>query len=129
VDDNGNVAERSVGQDVKARVNGIEAVGSGLTLSVNTSALDLTLTVTTNVNTGDSLNFSILGGGALFQLGPDVVSNQQARLGIQAVNTARLGAAAGKLFELRSGGAKSLLNDPTGAARVVEEASPPKAPR
>jgi len=122
VDDNGNVAERSVGQDVKARVNGIEAVGSGLTLSVNTSALDLTLTVTTNVNTGDSLNFSILGGGALFQLGPDVVSNQQARLGIQAVNTARLGAAAGKLFELRSGGAKSLLNDPTGAARVVEEA-------
>ncbi len=122
VDDNGNVAERSVGQDVKARVNGIEAVGSGLTLSVNTSALDLTLTVTTDVSTGDSLNFSILGGGALFQLGPDVVSNQQARLGIQAVNTARLGAAAGKLFELRSGGAKSLLNDPTGAARVVEEA-------
>ncbi len=122
VDDSGNVAERSAGQDVKARVNGIEAVGSGLTLSVNTSALDLTLTVTTSVSTGDSLNFSILGGGALFQLGPDVVSNQQARLGIQAVNTARLGAAAGKLFELRSGGAKSLLNDPTGAARVVEEA-------
>ena len=38
-----------------------------------------------------TINFDITGGGALFQLGPDVVSNQQARIGITSVNTATAG--------------------------------------
>ena len=50
-----------------------------------------------------------------------MVSNQQARLGIQSVNAAKLGGPSGRLYELASGGAKSLLTDPNGAFRVVDE--------
>jgi flagellin len=65
--------------------------------------------------------FTISGGGALFQLGGDVVSNQQARIGINSISTARLGGVSGKLYELASGGSKTLKNDATGASRVVDE--------
>ena len=67
------------------------------------------------------IDFNITGGGALFQLGPDVVSNQQARIGIQNVNTATLGGVSGRLFELGSGGAKTLTADANGAANIVDE--------
>ncbi len=112
---------RSEGTDVDARINGIQAVGKGLRASINTTALDLSFNVSGTVTSGSTLTFSITGGGAQFQLGPDIVSNQQARLGIRAVSTARLGGVAGKLFELRSGGAKSLASNPNGAASVIEE--------
>ncbi len=80
---------RNAGTDVVATVNGIAAKGDGNQLSVNTSTLDLSTTVQAGF-TGTS-SFDITGGGALFQLGPDVVSNQQARIGITSVNTAKLG--------------------------------------
>ena len=67
-------------------------------------------------------NFTITGGGALFQLGPDVVSNQQARLGITSVNTAALGGVAGLLYQLGSGGSADLTTSPNLAAQIVEEA-------
>lgn len=120
-DNNGDPAERSSGTDVVARINGIGAIGRGLRTSLNTSSLDLSFTVSESSASGTSYEFNITGGGALFQLGPDVVSNQQARLGIQSVSTATLGGVSGRLFELRSGGPKSLTNDVGGAARVVEE--------
>lgn len=112
---------RSEGTDVNARINGIQAVGSGLKASINTTALDLSFNVASTVTSGSTLSFSVTGGGAQFQLGPDIVSNQQARLGIRAVSTARLGGVAGKLFELRSGGDKSLSANANGAAAVIEE--------
>jgi flagellin len=111
---------RSTGTDIAATVNGVTATGKGNSLSINTSALALNLTVDDGSST--DLAFDITGGGALFQLGPDVIGNQQARVGIQSVNTARLGGASGKLFELGSGGSKALATDPNGAANVVEEA-------
>ncbi len=111
---------RAEGTDIQASVNGVTANGSGNTLALNTSTLDLTLTVTEGSSA--DIDFTITGGGALFQLGPDVVSNQQARLGIQSVNTARLGGAAGRLFELASGESASLANDPTTAAAIISEA-------
>ena len=58
----------------------------------------------------------------LFQLGPEVVSNQQARIGITSVNTARLGGVSGKLFQLGSGGSADLSTDATTAAQIVDEA-------
>jgi flagellin-like hook-associated protein FlgL len=117
----GEETDRSVGSDIDCQINGIQAVGRGLTATINTSALDLRFTVAETIADGDRLNFSIVGGGAQFQLGPDVVSNQQARLGIASVNTAKLGGSSGRLFELRSGGDKSLEKDLIGAASVVEE--------
>ncbi|MBX3425004.1 MAG: hypothetical protein KF688_04925 [Pirellulales bacterium] len=111
---------RDTGTDIVATVNGIAANGKGNTLQINTATLDLTSTITAGF-TG-SIDFTITGGGALFQLGPDVVSNQQARLGIGSVNTARLGGVSGKLFQLGTGNDASLSTDTNVAARIVEEA-------
>ncbi len=120
-DAEGEDAERSAGQDVNARINGIQAVGKGLQASINTSSLDLTFSLSDSVADGEKLTVQITGGGAVFQLGPNVVSNQQARLGIQSVNTSQLGGVSGRLYELRSGGSKSLTADVGGAALVVDE--------
>ncbi|HBV66195.1 MAG TPA: flagellin [Rhodopirellula sp.] len=110
---------RSTGTDISATVNGVEADGIANTLSINTSALDLNLTV----DAGSSSNFSfdITGGGATFQLGADVTSTQQASIGISSVSTGQLGGASGRLYELGSGQAKSLTNDVNGAADVIDE--------
>jgi len=113
-------ANRDNGTDVAATVNGIQAQGSGNTISLNTSSLDLNLTVTDGSST--DLTFGVNGGGALFQLGPDVVTNQQARIGVGSVNTAKLGGVSGRLYQLRSGNSAELASDPTTAANIVDEA-------
>jgi flagellin len=112
--------DREEGTDVVATVNGILALGDGNDITLSTSTLALKTTVDAGF-TG-TVNFDITGGGALFQLGPDVVSNQQARFGITSVNTAKLGGVSGKLVDLKSGESASLANDPTTAFRIVEEA-------
>lgn len=111
---------RDEGTDVSASVNGITATGKGNTLSVNTATLDLKTTVAADF-TGTA-SFTITGGGALFQIGPDVVSNQQARIGITSVNSAQLGGVSGKLYQLAKGESASLKNDPNTASKIVEEA-------
>ncbi len=111
---------RETGVDIIASVNGVSATGDGNSLSINTATLDLITTVTAGIS--DTSSFVITGGGALFQLGPDVVSNQQARLGIGSVNTARLGGLEGKLFQLGTGGSSSLTTNPNAGAKIVEAA-------
>lgn len=112
--------QRETGTDVVATVNGVAANGDGNQLSINTATLDLTTSIEADFI--GTVEFDITGGGALFQLGPDVVSNQQARLGINSVNTAALGGVSGNLFQLASGGTADLTTDSTTAARIVEEA-------
>jgi flagellin len=111
---------RDAGSDIVSTVNGIAAKGDGNVLSINTSTLDLHTTIQAGF-TGTS-SFSITGGGALFQLGPDVVSNQQTRIGVSSVNTAKLGGASGTLFSLGSGGTADLSSNTTTAAAIVDEA-------
>ena len=118
---NSVASTREAGTDIVARINGVQATGQGLEASVNTSTLQLSFTVDSHLADNASFNFSIVGGGANFQLGPDVVSNQQARLGIQGISSATLGGVSGSLFELRSGGDKDLVTNPNGAAAVVDE--------
>jgi flagellin len=113
-------AVRDVGTDVVASVNGVTANGNGNTLSINTSTLDLTLTVSDGSST--DVNFTINGGGAVFQLGPQVVSNQQARIGVGSVNTGELGGTAGRLYQLRSGNSSDLTADPHTATLIVDSA-------
>lgn len=112
-------ATRANGTDISARINGVQANADGNTMSINTATLDMTLTVA--AGTTGAFQFVISGGGALFQLGPDVVSNQQARIGITSLNTARLGGNSGKLYELASGGSAALATNPTKAAAIVDE--------
>ncbi len=113
--------ERQVGTNIVASVNGVAATGNGNELSINTATLDVTATIASS--TTGAIAFTITGGGALFQLGPDVVSNQQARLGVGSVNTARLGGVSGKLFQLGTGGDSELSStNLDNAAKIVEEA-------
>lgn len=112
-------ATRQNGSDIQASINGVQASAKANTFSINTASLDLSLTVEDGSST--DFDFSITGGGAKFQLGPDVTSNQQARLGIGSVSTGQLGGTSGRLYELGSGQAKSLSNDASGAAKVVDE--------
>jgi flagellin len=111
---------RDNGSDVQAKVNGVTARGDGNRMSVNTSMLDLTIDLEAGNTNG--FKFNITGGGAQFQLGPDVVTNQQIRMGIKSVNSATLGGVSGKLYELASGGKADLQTDPNKAAAIVTEA-------
>jgi flagellin len=120
-DDDGTVADRASGTDVNLRINGIQAIGKGLNASISTSSLDLSFAVASTVTDGTNLTFNIVGGGSQFQLGPDVVSNQQARLGIQSISSAKLGGSDGRLFQLRSGATYDLATDTKTAAKIVEE--------
>ncbi len=110
---------RAVGTDVQATINGTIATGKGNQISLSTSTLNLKLIVADGSST--AVNFNITGGGAQFQLGPDVVSNQQARLGITSLNTAKIGGVNGKLFELASSGSSSLTKDVTNASAIVDQ--------
>lgn len=112
-------AVRDAGTDVAALINGFQTSSNGNTVSINTATLDLELTVSDGSST--DVNFTINGGGAVFQLGPEVVSNQQARYGISSINTGSLGGTSGRLYELGSGNARAVDTDPTGAARIVEQ--------
>ena len=112
-------AARATGQDIVARVNGVQATGDGNTFKINTATLDLSMTVTDGSTT--AVSFTIDGGGAIFQLGPDVVSNQQARMGIKNINTGSLGTQSGRLYELRSGNTNNLSDNARGAAQLIEE--------
>ncbi|WP_047813661.1 flagellin [Rhodopirellula islandica] len=110
---------RGLGSDVEATVNGVKAGGTGNNLSINTSGLDLSVTV--EEGSSSNFQFSITGGGATFQLGPNATSTQRASLGIGSVSTGKLGGASGRLYELGSGQAKSLTNDVQGAASIIDE--------
>ena len=112
-------ATRDNGSDIVANVNGIAANGQGNTFSINTATLDMSITVSDGSSA--AFGFDITEGGALFQLGPDVVSNQQARLGIQSVNTASLRGPSGRLYQLGSGEAAALETNPTLAGKIIDE--------
>ncbi len=122
IDADGNAKDRVYGANATVRVNGITAVTDGLKVSLNTSVLDLSFSILSTVTDGSTSSFKITSGGAQFQMGPDVVSNQQARIGIQSVNSSKLGGDNGRLYQLRSGGEYSLKNNVKMAAAVVEDA-------
>ncbi len=111
--------KREVGTDIEGRINGTEATGRANSLSLDTTTLAMSLDVQANY-TGN-IGLTINGGGAMFQIGPQVVGNQQARIGIGSVSTATLGGASGRMYELASGQSAALANDPTKAAQIIGE--------
>lgn len=87
--------DRDEGQDVRALVNGNLANGDGLKLSVNSSSLGMDLILHEDYATRPGAavsSFVITGGGALFQLGPDVTPLQQSNIGIPSAAASNLGA-------------------------------------
>ena len=119
----GNSQDRVVGRDAIATVNGALTVGDGLDLKLNTSSLDLEMTLGTTFGAGKT-SFAITGGGALFQLGAQVASNQQVSIGIPSIAASKLGnGTVGHLSDVVTGGVSSLVSGNAAAASQIIEAS------
>jgi flagellin len=123
VDENGDAKTRDVGDNAVATINGALTVGDGLNIKLNTTTLDLDLTINEAFGIG-STSFAITGGGALFQLGPQVVSNSQVNIGIGSVAASNLGDSdVGFLNDLVTGGSATLVGGNAGqASRILERA-------
>lgn len=121
-DVDGNARARTEGRDAVATINGALVEGEGLNLRLNTTNLDLELTL--DEDFGDaSTEFAITGGGSLFQLGPQVKSLQQVNLGVQSVAASKLGdLTVGFLSDVQKGGPASLEKDPAAASAIIEKA-------
>lgn len=122
VDGASTTRNRTEGQDAVATINGALTVGDGLDIQLNTTALDLQLTLDESFGIGET-DFAITGGGALFQLGPKVRANQQVNIGLQSIAASRLGNSnIGYLSDLVTGGNSSLnAGETQGASDIIEE--------
>jgi flagellin len=105
------------GRDVSALVNGVLASGNGLRLSMNSPGLAGNLLLSEDLATrpGTTTTFHITGGGALFQLGPDVTALQQTNLGVGSIAASSLGGTKTGtgvefLTSLKRGGTNSVVN-------------------
>ncbi|WP_428938127.1 flagellin [Fontivita pretiosa] len=123
VDSDGNSKTRTVGVDAVATINGALTVGDGLNIKLNSAALDIELTLDEQFGIG-STSFAITGGGALFQLGPQVSTNQQVNIGIQSVAASKLGDEdVGFLNDIVTGGPATLVGrNAAQASKIVERA-------
>ncbi len=119
---------RDSGADIGVTINGQAASTDGLSATIRGNGLDATISFSQSANVADeTASVTITGGGAVFQIGQEVSASGQLGVGIDAVNTARLGGVSGKLYELASGGGKSLLDVGAGQSgadlvAIVDEA-------
>ena len=116
---------RDTGEDVLALINGSLAIGDGTKVGLRSSALQVELQLTTDAATTlGTHNFSINGGGALYQIGQTVNANQQVNFGIPSVAASRLGTATtGFLSSIKTGGDNSLIAGRTREASDILDAS------
>ncbi len=108
------------GRDVSALINGILATGDGLNVSINSPNLSLKLLLDEQFAIGPALTpktFQITGGGALFQLGPDINALQQTNIGIQSTAGENLGGT------LINGTIQFLSSLQTGKGNSLDEAN------
>ncbi len=85
--------KRDIGQDVTAIVNGALAEGDGLNLAVKVPTLNIEMLLDPAFaqQTVSARSFHITGGGAQYQLGAQVKTNQQISFGVSSVAASRLG--------------------------------------
>ena len=120
----GGAHTRAAGVDATATINGTVATTDGLNLKLNTTNLDVELTLDRAFGTGTT-NFAITEGGSLFQLGPRVKANEQVNIGIQSVAASKLGSLdTGYLTDIVGRGPANLTKEggPSKASAIIEEA-------
>jgi len=119
-------AVRDNGQDVGAIINGISATANGKTARINTDFLDVEIERTTagSQALGAIDALTITGGGAQFNLGPNVDILNQVSLGIGNVAARNLGSLTnGFLDQLGSSKGNNVVNgDLGGAQKIVNDA-------
>jgi flagellin len=117
---------RDLGQDVEAIVNAIRATSKGKVLRVNTDYLDLSIGLSdSGAQTRATFDaFVVTGGGAKFNLGPDVNISNQVSVGIGNVAVRHLGAqTVGFLDDLGSGESFNVVNGNLEEAQKVVDAA------
>jgi flagellin len=113
---------RDDGQDVGATINGVVATTNGKTASINTDFLDVEFKLTdAGAQSLAAINaITITGGGAQFNLGPNVDILNQVNLGISNVATRNLGTTTnGFLDELAAGKTSNVVDGDIGAAQNI----------
>lgn len=104
-------AARNSGTDIAVTINGQAAQGKGLQASLTTGSIDANLTFNAANNVANKTAVvTVTGGGSLFQIGQEATSSGQIGVGIDAITASRLGGTTGKLYQLGTGGGKSLLD-------------------
>ena len=127
VDRSGATVTNTKGRDAVATVNGIAATADGLRLSFSSSQLKVNIVLSEQFGGGatglGASSFAVTGGGALFQLGPQVNTNLQENIGVKSMQANTLGnSILGYLSELQEGQPKSLRSKNfTEASKIVEE--------
>lgn len=132
-----SVADIDHGRDVTVLINGALATGRGLEVTLRNPDLDMKVLLSSTFATtvsGTSESFVITGGGARYQLGPQVTTQQQISIGLNSIAATRLGGAyvpinggASQelqfLSSLKSGGDNNLATgNLSNASRVLESA-------
>ncbi|MHC4420483.1 MAG: flagellin [Planctomycetota bacterium] len=122
---------RDFGRDAIVTINGQQATANGTEARVVTGGFDVYIDVdgssVLNTNAGSGTNttdFTITGGGANFNLSPNVNLAGKVSLGIETVTTGNLGkAGTGFLSSLSAGADNNVVNgDLTTAQTVIDEA-------
>lgn len=110
------------GTDGTITINGQAATVDGLEVSVRTGALSLDLTLTQTFGTTDagSSSFQITGGGAKFNIAPQVGLVGQETIGVKNVGTGSLGnSALGFLSTLGKGEVNDLVSSNLATAQSI----------
>ncbi|MEQ9455666.1 MAG: flagellin [Phycisphaeraceae bacterium] len=119
-------ALRDEGQDVGAVINGVQATSNGAKARIANEFLDveLELSQTAATSLGSINAFTITGGGAKFNLGPNVDIGNQVSIGIRNIAARNLGNVTdGYLDTLGAGRTNNLVDgDLTQAQEVVNAA-------
>lgn len=116
---------RDVGVDAGVLVDGQQASSKGLRADVRAQGLDLRLELNrVFAQRLSAANFTVTGGGSLFQLTPEISPNGQVTLGLNSVGTTELGNnVTGLLYTLRSGQTNDLSTGRMDIAQsIVNEA-------
>jgi flagellin len=116
------------GRNATVNINGVVAVARGLTARVALDGFDVQVSLIGNnaINSaGQTRTFNVTGGGADFNLAPDVNLAGKVSLGVETVTSANLGTSiTGFLSELKSGGSANVQNgNLTKAQEILDSAT------
>ncbi len=114
------------GVDAGVLINGQAAATHGLEATLRTTAIDIEMTLSQGFGqqTASSTSFSIVGGGARFQISPSITAAGQVNLGIPSISPTNLGNAIdGFLNSIKTGGANEVAaGNFTKAEIIVKDA-------
>ena len=112
---------RDEGEDIEAVINGVLATTDGLTARISTDFLAVEVALDETGNALGKINAGIIrGGGARFNLGPNVDILNQTSIGIGNIAARNLGSVAnGYLSELGSGSEANVVDGDLGLAQKI----------